>query len=137
MMLRATSFLLLIPCLYASALWGIGVDPSLRREQVVVWAVLVALTVLILVMIDRIVAGYVPRDDIDTQRTNEQLRVLAQMFNFMCIPFIAAPILRPTMGMADGYLSLGNLGLLVAGVVLHLCAQRALHHWKGPKGQPS
>jgi hypothetical protein len=66
-------------------------------------------------------------------RVNEQLRVLAQM----CIPFIAAPILRPTMGMADGYPSLGNLGLLVAGVSLHLCAQRALHHWKSPGGHVS
>jgi hypothetical protein len=39
--------------------------------------------------------------------------------------------------MVDSYLSLGNLGLLVAGVVLHLCAQRALHHWKGSKGHAS
>lgn len=137
MMLRATSFLLLIPCLYAVALWGVGVDASLRREQVLVWAALVVLTIAILVAIDRIVDGYVPASEHDQQRTNEQLRVLAQMFNFMCIPFIAAPILRPTMGMVDGYLSLGNLGLLVAGVVLHLCAQRALHHWKGPKGYAS
>jgi hypothetical protein len=55
-MLRATSLLLLIPSLYAVALWGVGVDASLRREQVLVWAALVVITIAILVGIDRIVA---------------------------------------------------------------------------------